>query len=291
MDLEKTSIERLKVASDMSLRLFKKPLLIAYSGGKDSDILLHLAEKSGIIFEVLHSLTTADAPQTVHHAYDVFRRLEEKGIKCEIDKHKKADGSYTTMWNLIPKKLMPPTRLARYCCDELKEGGGRDRFVSTGVRWAESTKRKNRGNLEIIVPNKNKSLFLNNDNEEERKLFEACTMKGKRMVNPIIDWKDRDIWDYCASEKICMNPLYECGFKRVGCIGCPLAGKSRYTAFAMFPKYKSNYIKAFDRMLIECERRGKEIRMRWGNTGEEVFHWWMQDGVINGQINFEEMES
>lgn len=43
-DLEQTAIERLKAASDMSLRLFEKPLLITYSGGKDSDVLLHLAE-------------------------------------------------------------------------------------------------------------------------------------------------------------------------------------------------------------------------------------------------------
>ena len=58
-DLEHTAIERLKSASDMSLRLYKQPLVITYSGGKDSDVLLHLAEASGIPFEVLHSLTTA----------------------------------------------------------------------------------------------------------------------------------------------------------------------------------------------------------------------------------------
>lgn len=55
-DLEQTAIERLKAASDMSLRLFEKPLVITYSGGKDSDVLLHLARASGIPFEVLHSL-------------------------------------------------------------------------------------------------------------------------------------------------------------------------------------------------------------------------------------------
>lgn len=62
MDLEQTAIERLKMASDMSLRLYKQPLVITYSGGKDSDVLLHLAGRSGIPYEVLHSLTTADAP-------------------------------------------------------------------------------------------------------------------------------------------------------------------------------------------------------------------------------------
>ena len=69
MDLEHKAIERLKLASDMSLRLYKQLLVITYSGGKDSDTLLHLAEISGIPFEVLHSLTTADAPQTVYQMH------------------------------------------------------------------------------------------------------------------------------------------------------------------------------------------------------------------------------
>lgn len=145
-DLEQTAIERLKAASDMSLRLFEKPLVITYSGGKDSDVLLHLARASDIPFEVLHSLTTADAPETVRHVYDTFYRLECKGIKCDVDKHVQPDGSRVTMWNLVPRKLMPPTRVVRYCCAELKEGGGKGRFIATGVRWAESTaRRKNRG--------------------------------------------------------------------------------------------------------------------------------------------------
>lgn len=76
MDVEKTAIERLRMASDMSLRLYKQPLVITYSEGKDSDVLLHLAGKAGIPYEVLHSLTTADAPETVYHVKNTFRKLE-----------------------------------------------------------------------------------------------------------------------------------------------------------------------------------------------------------------------
>lgn len=79
MDLEKTAMERLRMASEMSLRLYKKPLIITYSGGKDSDVLLHLAGRSGIPYEVLHSLTTADAPETVYHVKSTFRKLEIGG--------------------------------------------------------------------------------------------------------------------------------------------------------------------------------------------------------------------
>ena len=286
MDLEKTAIERLKAASDMSLRLYKQPLVITYSGGKDSDVLLHLSEASGIPFEVLHSLTTADAPQTVYHVRDTFHRLENKGIKCTVDKHVQPDGSRITMWNLIPRKLMPPTRVVRYCCAILKEGGGKDRFIATGVRWDESTSRKIRGSLEVIVPNKKNSLFLSNDNDEDRRLFESCQLKGKRVVNPIVDWKTDDVLDYIASEHIQMNTLYSCGFNRVGCVGCPMAGKSgREFEFAKFPKIKMAYIRAFYKMLEEQKRRGKTdlIKKMGFECGVDVFHWWMEDGVMPGQ--------
>lgn len=280
-DLEQTAIERLRAASDMSLRLFEKPLVITYSGGKDSDVMLHLAEKSGIPFEALHSLTTADAPETVRHVYDTFRRLEEKGVKCTVDKHVQPDGSRVTMWNLIPRKLMPPTRVVRYCCAELKEGGGKGRFIATGVRWAESTaRRKNRGGWEVLHSNRQKSLILANDNEEDRRLFETCQMKGKRVVNPIIDWKDDDVLDYAAVEKIPMNPLYCEGFCRVGCVGCPMASKARAMEFTRYPRIKAAYIRAFDRMLEE--RRKRSLPSQW-QSGVDVFHWWMEDGVLSGQ--------
>ncbi len=290
-DLEQTAIERLKTASDMSLRLFQQPLVITYSGGKDSDVLLHLAEASGIPFEVLHSLTTADAPETVYHVRDTFRRLELKGIKCTVDVHRKADGTRTTMWNLIPRKLMPPTRIVRYCCAELKEGGGKGRFIATGVRWAESTARKSRGSFEVLASRKENRVVMADENDESRRLFENCQLKGKRVVNPIIDWKEEDVLDYAAAEKISMNPLYCEGFKRVGCIGCPMASSSRVMEFARYPKFKAAYIWAFDKMLDERKRRGKANNpYRWGTTGVDVFHWWMEDGVLPGQNVLEGFE-
>lgn len=280
-DLEQIAIERLKTASEMSLRLFEKPLVITYSGGKDSDVLLHLAQASGIPFEALHSLTTADAPETVRHVYDTFYRLECKGIKCDVDKHVQPDGSRVTMWNLIPRKMIPPTRHMRYCCDKLKEGGGKDRFIATGVWWAESTERKRRGSLEVLTSKPKDKLILSNDNDEDRRLFETCQLKGKRVVNPIIDWQEADVLDYAAAEKIPMNPLYCEGFKRVGCIGCPMASKTRAMEFARYPKIKAAYIRAFDRMLARRIEKGKGTHS-W-RSGVDVFHWWMEDGVLPGQ--------
>lgn len=128
--------------------------------------------------------------------------------------------------------------------------------------------------------NRQKSLILANDNEEDRRLFETCQLKGKRVVNPIVDWQAADIWDYVGAEKIPMNPLYCEGFRRVGCVGCPVASKTRIMEFSRYPRIKAAYIRAFDRMLEE--RRKRSLPSRW-QSGVDVFHWWMEDGVLPGQ--------
>lgn len=92
--------------------------------------------------------------------------------------------------------------------------------------------------------------------------------------------------DYAVVEKIPMNPLYCEGFHRVGCVGCPMASaKTRILEFARYPKIKAAYIRAFDRMLDERRRRGKMDGpvFRMGDTAVDVFHWWMEDGVLPGQ--------
>ena len=285
MDKEQTAIERLKVASQMSLHAYGLPLVVTISGGKDSSVSVQLAIKAGIPFEVMHNHTTADAPETVYFVRSEFHRLEELGIKCTIN-YPYYKGQRTSMWQLIPQKLMPPTRLVRYCCSVLKERGGTGRFITTGVRWSESPSRKNnRGIYEA-----GRKLILNNDNDEKRRLFENCTLKAKRVCNPIIDWTDDDVWNYIEGEHIPVNPLYGCGFSRVGCIGCPMAGTAgRYKEFARYPAYQDMYIRAFDHMIEERRRRAKlDGTWRCGFTGKDIFHWWMEDGILPGQMEIDD---
>ena len=279
-------VRRLQEAAEMSQMLYEKPLVITYSGGKDSDTVLKLAQIAKIPFEVLHSHTTVDAPETVYHVRETFRELELAGIKCDIDYHVRTDGTRTTMWNLIPKKMMPPTRIVRYCCSELKEGGGNGRFIVTGVRWDESNARKKtRGILEVMARKRENKIVLSNDNDEDRRLFETCQMKGKRVVNPIVDWTTRDVLDFCSENKVSLCTLYANGWRRIGCIGCPMAGTSmRYNQFAQYPTYKKAYIAAFDRMIEERKRRAMmKVFIRMGDIGVDVFHWWMEDGILPGQ--------
>lgn len=274
MNKEQVAIERLKTAAELSELHYKRPLMICYSGGKDSDVLLHLAIKSGIRMEVVHSHTTVDMPETVYHVRDVFYRLENLGIPCMVHMPM-YKGKQVTMWTLIPQKRMPPTRMVRYCCEVLKENAGKNRFIATGVRWNESSRRKNsRGIFERNHRSSDKRIILSNDNDDARRLFESCRLKSKRTVNPIIDWTDQELWDYIYVEKIDVCKMYDCGFRRLGCIGCPLAGKhSREIEFREFPTYKHAYIRAFDRMIEHRIADGLETD--WQN-GNDCFDWWME---------------
>lgn len=282
MDKEQMAIARLQDAARLSLHRYGKPLLITYSGGKDSQVLVALAERSGIDFEVVNSHTTADAPETVYFIREQFMQMESRGINCTIEKPR-YKGKPTSMWSLIPQKMMPPTRLVRYCCAVLKENTGRDRFIATGVRWAESTRRKNsRGVMELMHKDPAKRIILMGDNDEKRQLFETCNLKSKMTVNPIVDWSDDDVWDYIHSEHLPVNPLYCEGHKRVGCIGCPMAGGGRQHEFMRWPKYEELYVAAFERMLEARRAKGKPCDWQ---TGRDVFRWWMEDKNIAGQLS------
>jgi len=129
MDLEHRAIERLRLAAEMSETYYGQPLVITTSGGKDSDVCLYLAAASGIRYEVMHNHTSVDAPETIYHVREQFRRLEQDGVKCTINfpQYKQRP---VTMWTLIPQKLMPPTRTVRYCCSILKETGGMGRMMA-----------------------------------------------------------------------------------------------------------------------------------------------------------------
>lgn len=142
-------------------------------------------------------------------------------------------------------------------------------------------RKNNRGVYENFTRDPKKKLILNNDNDENRLLFESCTIKGKRICNPIVDWQDSDVWEFIESEHLEVNPLYYEGFFRVGCLGCPMAGKRRWTEFRLYPAYERAYIRAFGKMLERIHEEG--IETKWKNE-MDVFEWWMEDETIKGQV-------
>ena len=286
----------LMLAAQMSKEYYEAPLIITYSGGKDSDVMLDIAMRclSPDDFEVLNSHTTVDAPQTVYYIREKFKTLREKGIKCTIKYPQK------TMWQLIVENKFPPSPQMRYCCKELKEASTPKRICAVGVREDESIKRRGRSEFSPITVKVNgKFRYYSYDHAAE--VFEEAhqglgdafdclmitEMKNKKeyIVNPIYKFVFSDIWEYIHTYIHTWNPLYDMGYDRVGCVGCPLGGrKSMIKEFADFPVYKRNYIKAFDRML---ERYKERYTNTW-KSGQDVFDWWVRDPNVKGQITIEE---
>lgn len=127
----------------------KEGYWLAFSGGKDSQCIYHLAKMAGVKFEAHYSLTGIDPPELFR-----FIRKEYPDVILDIPRDEKMgnpkDNNRVTMWSLIEKNTMPPTRKARYCCQWLKESFGEGGMTVTGVRWAESSNRKlNQGQVTI----------------------------------------------------------------------------------------------------------------------------------------------
>jgi phosphoadenosine phosphosulfate reductase len=254
-DKVKTAIERLRVFEP------EEGYYLAFSGGKDSVVIKKLADLAGVKYDAHYSLTTVDPPELV-----IFIKSAHPDVI--IDKPDE------TMWELIVRKRMPPTRIVRYCCDVLKERHGIGRIVVTGVRWAESTRRKTaRGLVNIGSPKT--GAILNNDNIESRRMVESCYQKQKTLLNPIVDWSDEEVWEFIEEYNVEYCRLYDEGFSRLGCIGCPMAGSEGMKKdFERWPMYKRSYIRAFQKMIEK--RKADGLNTEW-ETGEECMMWWMNE--------------
>lgn len=136
IDMFGTRIDKIQRAINR-LRAFEPPegYYMAFSGGKDSQCIYHLCQAAGVKFDAHYHVTSVDPPELVR-----FIREQYPDVAREIPHDK--NGNPVTMWSLIEKKGILPTRVARFCCAELKETGGIGRVTATGVRWAESARRR-----------------------------------------------------------------------------------------------------------------------------------------------------
>ena len=231
-NIAEISIERLKEFESIAIDKHPDGYYVAYSGGKDSDVILDLVRRSGVKYTAHHHLTTCDPPELVRHvkkqADVVIRRPE------------------LTMWQLIRKKKMPPRRNARYCCEVLKEGGGKGRMVVTGIRWGESHGRS------------------------KRRMVETCyRSKTKQFLNIIVDWTTPEVWDHIRQRGIEYCKLYDEGFKRLGCVLCPMT-RDVQRQMERWPKIARAWEKA-----VKATYKADETKKFKFNTPEEYWQWWL----------------
>ena len=256
IDMVQRAIDRLKAFEP------KEGYRLAYSGGKDSIVIKRLAEMAGVKFEAHYSVTSVDPPELVRFI------KKQKDVCFDIPKDK--NGKPITMWNLIVKNKIPPTRIARYCCADLKEAAGKGRLIITGVRWAESTRRKNERHLvDISAPKKENRIIYNDENDEARRMVESCYRTQKTLINPIIDWTNEEVWQFIKQQKLEYCKLYDEGYKRLGCIGCPMNTHQK-EELEKYPKYKKQYLLAFEKML-----KNYDIPPRKWKSAQDVYDWWL----------------
>ena len=217
--------EQLQRKIDASIKLLRsiqaahpsEVIEVAYSGGKDSDVILQLAKEAGINYEAIYKNTTIDPPGTINHA-------QEMG--CTIMQPRRY-----TFRQLIERKGMP-NRLRRFCCKELKEYKVRDVSV-IGVRREESRNRANRYK------------------EPTECRFYGSKKEHVEAIYPILDWTTQDVADFLQDRGIKCAPVYydKHGVfhpeMRLGCMCCPMASrKKRIEQFKQYKGMVKFYIRA-----------------------------------------------
>jgi phosphoadenosine phosphosulfate reductase len=238
------SIALMRENEAAALQLSDDGYWLAFSGGKDSCVIKHLADAAGVKYKAHYGVTTIDPPEVVRFIRDVHP---------DVIWNKQPHGFF---WWMQKKGL--PSRLARWCCEIFKEGCGHGQYVITGVRAAESSRRKTAWT--------DVTQFRNG--------------AGKH-VCPILKWTDADVWDYIRGNNISYCSLYDEGWKRLGCVGCPMAGKNRIREFARWPKLESAWRRAsavyFDLHKGKVRADGKPYYIERFNQSDEFFEWWLSD--------------
>lgn len=200
---------------------------VAFSGGKDSCVLLDLVKKAlpKGSFVVVFGDTGMEFPDT----YEVINKTQQQCAEEEIP-------FYIAKSHLDPKESWtmfgPPSRTLRWCCSvhkstpqtlKLREITGKDDYSGlafVGVRAHESSTRS-----------------------EYEYFNDSKKIKGQFSHNSILEWTSTEIWLYLYANNIIINKAYKKGNSRAGCLLCPMSVKK--SDFIKMKTYRSeleNYI-------------------------------------------------
>jgi phosphoadenosine phosphosulfate reductase len=195
-------VEQAKEITRSAIRIFSENLPVAFSGGKDSLVVLHIALEANPKIPIIYNNTTVEFPESLEYV----RQLQEKwSLNLHITHCQKPffravkDGGWATHEN-------------RWCCRPYKDQPASLFLNSRGFE------------AEITGLTRTESIF-------RRSLSPFKTPKKEPKiirVNPIYDWNEWEVWRYIRENDLPYNPLYDMGYRRIGCWCCPLNGPTHY---------------------------------------------------------------
>lgn len=237
---------------------------LGFSGGKDSVVLKHLANLSGVKYEAYYSATGIDAPELVkyiheHHPDVIFKRPHFKMPR----KYPEWEGTHS-FFGMIPKKGFP-TKFTRWCCDKLKKDPTKDIPLKNrlmGIRAEESAKRAARPQIDQI------------------KYLKQVIYK------PIFDWLEWEVWEHIDRYELPYCSLYDEGFSRLGCVVCPFLcsdnTKNLQRHKDRWPHHYVAFEKAMRKLWDDREWRRQRENM-YATTFEEFLDNWYHGNPAQGR--------
>ena len=277
------SIQLLKKAEKLAIRYDSEDgFFLAFSGGKDSQALYHIAEMAGVKFKAHFSPTTVDPPQLIKFIRRNYPDVEFAKVKKNI---------YQVA---VEKQILPSMRI-RWCCAEFKENAGAGKVTLIGIRHEESARRSKRKEVEVSgrkfsgyldqfeewsaeqMKKKYKNLNQDQFSYDKEKEIRCINGKDSILISPIIDWTERDVWEFLNEVvKVPHCELYDKGYKRIGCILCPMSNpKQKRREMQDFPYVKEKWLQAIaeirrsggvlqDEPISNRQRNSEKLRMAGG---------------------------
>ena len=226
-----------------------------FSGGKDSQCLYHIVKLAGVKHKTHMNLTSVDPPE-------VIRFVKTQYPDVDLIKPEKSIYQYA-----VDMKILPTMRV-RWCCAKFKESAGAGKVTLIGIRHAESPRRAKRNEVEV----NNRKFSGNLDELDDYRKARNAQKRGRKpkgyrevtivnatgertlgcirgkeslLISPIINWTDDDVWTFLNTLGITHCELYDQGWHRIGCIGCPMSSaKQKILENERWPHVKRNWIKA-----------------------------------------------
>lgn len=273
------SIDLLRKSEKLALRLDpENGFYLAFSGGKDSQALYHIAVMGGVKFKAHMNLTSVDPPE-------VIRFVKQQYPDVELIKPK------MSIYDMALKKHILPTRTFRWCCAEFKEMSGAGKVTLIGIRKAESARRNKREEISANIKGKRTEETFDQWSEHEEKMIACVGGKDKILVSPIIYWTERDVWEFLNEVvKVPHCKLYDEGYTRIGCICCPMSNKrQKLKDIKQYPHVKRRWIQTMQELIdegyINHNFQDAEIGFNWW-ISDKNFKEFYADEILQQKIEF-----